>query len=159
MPDASRDHAFSPQALQAPVLAPEAPAGAAAAESLPAWDLTDLYPGPDSPEVKADLEAAEAAARDFAARYKGRLAALSGGELAAAIEEYQRVEEILGKVMSYAQLLFAEDATSPEIGKFYQGCNERVTSISSHLIFFSLELNRIEEPALEQKLATPALAR
>ncbi len=168
MPDATRDHAFSIRPFQAPAFAPEAPArafapeapvGAADPDALPAWDLTDLYPGPDSPEVAADLDAAEAAARDFAARHKGRLAALSGGELAAAIEEYQRVEEILGKVMSYAQLLFAEDATSAEIGKFYQGCNERVTSISSHLIFFSLELNRIEEAALEQKLAVPALAR
>jgi len=138
--------------------APEAPAGAGA-ETLPAWDLSDLYPAPDSPAVAADLAQAEEAAKAFASRFKGRLAGLSGAELAAAIEEYQRIEEILGKVMAYAQLLFAEDATSSEIGRFYQGCNERVTAISSHLIFFTLELNRIEDAALEAKLAAPALAR
>jgi len=138
--------------------APEAPAGAGQ-DSLPAWDLSDLYPGPDSPAIAADLDRAEQAAKAFAQRLKGRLAALSGAELAAAIEEYQGIEEILGKVMSYAQLLFAEDATSAEIGRFYQGCNERVTAISSHLIFFTLELNRIDDAALESRLDTPALAR
>jgi oligoendopeptidase F len=158
VPDATRDATFSiSSALEAH--APEAPAAAAGADQLPAWDLTDLYPGPASPEVAADLDRAEAAAKAFAARVKGRLAALSGSDLAAAIEEYQGIEETLGKVMSYAQLLFAEDATSAEIGKFYQGCNERVTTISSHLIFFSLELNRIEEKVLEGKLSAVALAR
>jgi oligoendopeptidase F len=162
VPHATRHFAVLRDGHDAPCAAPrapEAPAGAPGADALPAWDLSDLYPGPDSPAVTADLDRAEQAAKDFAARLKGRLAALSGGELAAAIDAYQRIEELLGRVMSYAQLLFADDATSAEIGRFYQGCNERVTAISSHLIFFTLELNRIEEAALAQKLATPALAR
>jgi oligoendopeptidase F len=140
------------------IAAPEAPVpGGETASDLPAWDLTDLYPGRDSPEIKADLDRAEAEAKAFAARYQGRLASLSGSELAAAIASFERIEETLGRVMSYAQLHFAEDATDPAIGKFYQGCNERVTAISSHLIFFTLELNRIEDAALEAKIAGTAL--
>ena len=61
--------------------------------------------------------------------------------------------------MSYAQLLFSGDSTDARIGQFYQTTTERVTAISSHLLFFTLELNRLDEAALEEKLADPALAR
>ncbi len=116
---------------------------------LPSWDLTDLYPAPDSPAVAADLDRAEADARAFADAWTGRLARASGRELAASIAEYERIEERLGRLTSYAQLLFAGDSTDAGIGRFYQTLNERVTAISSRIIFFSLELNRIEDDALE----------
>lgn len=131
----------------------------AADATLPAWDLSDLYPGPDSPAVEADLAAADQQARRFAAAYQGRLLDLTGAELAAAIAEYERIEETLGRLMSYAQLLFSGDSTDPAIGRFYQTAQERVTAISTHLIFFTLELNRLDEATLEQKLADPTLAR
>jgi oligoendopeptidase F len=133
--------------------------GAEAAETLPKWDLSDLYPSPDSPQVAADLDAAERAAKDFAADHAGRLADLSGAALASAIAEYERIDERLGRLISYAQLLFAADSTDAAIARFYQGITERVTTISSQLIFFSLELNRLDDAVLEQKLAQPALAR
>jgi oligoendopeptidase F len=129
-----------------------------AAEGLPSWDLSDLYPAPDSPAVEADFAKAEKAARAFAAALQGRLAAMSGGELAAAITEYERLEEVLGRLVSYAQLLFAGDSTNADIGRFYQTASERVTAISSNLLFFTLELNRLDDAVLEQKLADPALA-
>ena len=97
--------------------------------------------------------------RAFAAAHQGKLAAMPGSALAAAIAEYERIEEVLGRLMSYAQLLFAGDSTNAEIGRFYQTVSERVTAISSHLLFFTLELNRLDEAALEQKLADPALAQ
>ena len=129
-----------------------------AAEGLPSWDLSDLYPAPDSPAVEADFAKAEQAARAFAAALPGQLAAMSGGELAAAITEYERIEEVLGRLVSYAQLLFAGDSTNADIGRFYQTASERVTAISSNLLFFTLELNRLDDAVLEQKLADPALA-
>ncbi len=129
------------------------------AGTLPSWDLRDLYPAPDSPELAADLERAAADARAFEAGHVGRLAALPGAALGAAIGEYERIEEVLGRVMSYAQLLFSGDSTDAALGKFYQSMTERVTAISSHLIFFTLELNRLDEAALEGKLADPAAAR
>jgi oligoendopeptidase F len=139
------------------------PADAASSQvaeaTLPSWDLADLYPAPDSPAVEADLAKAENAARAFAAGFQGKLASMSGSALAAAIGEYERIEEILGRLMSYAQLLFAGDSATAEIGRFYQTINERVTSISSHLLFFGLELNRVDDAVLEAKLADKALAR
>jgi oligoendopeptidase F len=129
------------------------------AASLPAWDLRDLYPAPDSPALAADLDRAEQAAKAFELGHAGKLATLSGRALAAAIGEYEAVEEILGRVMSYAQLLFSGDSTDAVLGKFYQSMSERVTAISSHLLFFTLELNRIDDAVLESRLADPDLAR
>ncbi len=129
-----------------------------AASPLPAWDLSDLYPSITSPQIEADLAAAADAARAFAARYGGRLGASTGADLAAALGEYERLEELLGRVMSYAQLQFSGDSTNAVIGSFMQSCSERVTTISSDLLFFTLELNRLEDADIEQKLADPALA-
>ena len=134
-------------------------AGPMPTPALPAWDLTDLYPAPDSPELAADLDQAEARARAFQAEYMGTLAALPGAALAAALAEFQEIEEVLGRVMSYAQLQFSGDGTDPALGRFYQMASERVTGISSHLIFLSLELNRMDDALLDGKLADPALAR
>jgi oligoendopeptidase F len=129
------------------------------AETLPAWDLSDLYRGPDSEQVAADFRAAEEEARGFASEYAGKLASLAGRDVAESIARYERIEETLGRLMSYAQLLFSGDSTNAENGKFYQTANERVTAISSGLIFFTLELNRLDDAVLEEKLADPALAR
>ncbi len=127
--------------------------------ALPVWDLSDLYPGPESAQLAADLDRAEESAREFERRHGGRVAALEGAGLAAAIGEYERIEEVLGRVMSYAQLLFSADSTPSSVGRFYQGMSERVTVISSALLFFTLELNRMEEATLAERLAAPAMAR
>jgi oligoendopeptidase F len=132
---------------------------AAQTDPLPAWDLSDLYTAPDSPQLTADLARAEQTAKAFAQSHAGTLASLSGAALAAVIAEYERIQEILGRVASYAQLLFAGDSSDPTVGRFYQMVSERVTAIGSHLIFFSLEMNRIDDAVLEAKLADPTLAR
>ena len=128
-------------------------------DTLPAWDLSDLYPAPDSPLVMQDLANAEQAAKAFAQAQAGTLAASSGARLAEAIGEFERIQEALGRVASYAQLLFAGDSSDPAIGRFYQTVNERVTAIGSDLIFFTLELNRLDDALLEAKFSDPALAR
>jgi oligoendopeptidase F len=136
------------------------PGGSAPAEALPAWDLSDLYTGTDDPRLEADLAAAEAAAQSFESAHAGKVGALSGDALAKAIATYERIEESLGRAMSYAQLVFSADAQDAANGRFYQTVQERVTTISSHLLFLSLEINRIEEEALARKVAgSAALAR
>ncbi|MBS7790815.1 M3 family oligoendopeptidase [Roseococcus sp. SDR] len=144
----------TPEMLRSPLDA------ASGGETLPSWDLSDLYRAPDDAALTADLARAEEQARAFQERLSGKLAQLSGDALAAALAEYEAIEEVLGRVMSYAQLLFSGDAQNAENGRFYQTMQERVTGISSHLVFFTLELNHIAEAALGEKLkASPALAR
>ena len=119
------------------------PGGPGNAGPLPVWDLKDLYAGPADPALEADLQRADAEARAFSDAHAGRLAGLSGDALAAAIAEYERLEEVLGRVMSFASLVFSGDAQDPANGRFYQTMQERATVISSHLLFFSLELNKL----------------
>ena len=131
---------------------------AAHMDDLPSWDLSDLYPGIRSPALEADFAEAARAAKAFHAHYAGHLAALSGAELAQALEEYQRIEEIEGRLASYAQLQFSTDGTDPALGQFYQSVSERITVISSDLLFFALELNRLDDAAMAAKQG-PELAR
>jgi oligoendopeptidase F len=127
-----------------------------AAETLPAWDLSDLYAAPDAPEVQADLERAAAAATALAEEFKGRLPELDGDALAKMIAHYEQIEETLGRAASYAQLLHAADTENAEIGRFFQTVQERVNEISTKVLFVTLELNRIADEALEAKLAASA---
>jgi len=125
-----------------------------AEEKLPRWNLADLYPAHDAREVGEDLKKARAQAAKFRKNYSGRIKTLSGDELAAAIRAYEKLEDILGKLASYAQLLYAEDMTNPAFAQFYQNTTEAVTSISSDTLFFTLALNKLEEGAVKNLLKT-----
>jgi len=127
--------------------------------SLPEWDLSDLYPAPDSAELARDLAESAAAAADFARHYQGKLAGLAGAELADAIAEYERIAETLGRLASYAGLRHAADMTDPTISRQAQDTREKVTDISARTLFFTLELNRLEDERLAELLATPSLKR
>ena len=141
-----------------------APDGAAASASdmlgaLPVWDLTDLFPGPDSPELEAAFEQAEVNASAIATA-QGTLADLSGDDLAGIVARYEAFSETLGRIMSYAGLRYYADTSDALAGKFLGDCQARVTDISGKIVFFSLELNAIDEEALAAKLvSSPTLAR
>jgi oligoendopeptidase F len=126
---------------------------------LPEWDLNDLYRGPDSPELKSDLDLSVAAARSFQDDYRGKLAQLSGDELGAATARYEKLEDTLGRAMSYASLRYAANMSDPERSRFFQNVQERINAISTELLFFTLEINRVDDATLEQRLASAALAR
>jgi len=126
---------------------------------LPEWDLADLYPATDSAELETDLNRAATESRAFSDRYKGRLAGLAGDALGAAIAEYEAIDEIMGRVMSYAQLVYAGNVSDPEIGRFYQSMQERVNDISADVLFFSLELNEIDDKTVAKQLKSPEAAR
>ncbi|MGH6788895.1 MAG: M3 family oligoendopeptidase, partial [Pseudolabrys sp.] len=130
--------------------------------ALPEWNLADLYPGLDSPALKSDLEKAESDCAAFEQSYKGRLAEMAAGEgagaaLAEVVKRYEKLDDLLGRVGSYAQLLYAGNTTDPIRAKFYGDVQERLTAASIHVLFFTLELNRIDDAALEKAMADPAL--
>jgi len=126
---------------------------------LPEWDLSDLYPGRDSEALARDLTRLSDDAEAFRVRYQGRLADLSGAALGAAIETYERLQEQSGRIISYASLVHAGDLADPEVGRFFQTMQERINAISTKLLFFTLELNRVEDADLAAKQTDPALAR
>jgi oligoendopeptidase F len=134
-----------------------AASAARALGTLPEWDLADLYPARDSARLTEDLADSAAATARFRDRYAGTLADLSGAALAEAIALYERLQETLGRILSYAYLAYACNMSDAENGRFFQDMQEKVTDISSVLLFFPLELNRIAEEALAAKLASPEL--
>ncbi|MEJ8473087.1 M3 family oligoendopeptidase [Roseibium algae] len=129
--------------------------------SLPEWDLTDLYAGIDAPEVAADLKEALDRAKTFEASYKGKLAGLAQNNVPAlvtAVRAYEALEDLLGRLISFAGLVYAGNTTDPKSQKFYGDVQEQITSSSSHLLFFSLELNRIDDEVIATALADSGLA-
>jgi len=125
---------------------------------LPTWDLDDLYPGPDSEALEQDLALSERRARKFKDSYVGKLAVLDGESLGKAIAEFEAIQETLGRIMSYAQLVYSGNMSDPGVSRFFQSMQERSTTISSDLLFFTLELNRIDDKELDRKLSAPGLA-
>ena len=131
--------------------------------ALPEWDLTDLYPSMDSAEYAADLARAARDCAAFAATWRGKLAdAASGPDASAklfqAIQDYEAIEDRLGRIMSYAGLIYSGDTTDAARAKFYGDAQEKITNASSDLLFFTLELNRIEDALLEKALSIAPLS-
>src|SRR5262245_35029548 len=128
---------------------------------MPVWDLRDLYPGPQSTQIGDDLKTAAAEAKRVKDAYEGRLAALAaeGAPFGAAIAAYEALSDTLGKLGSYAGLLYASDRSNPEYARFYGNIQEQLTAITTDLLFFELEINRMEDAELARALADPAVAR
>jgi oligoendopeptidase F len=127
---------------------------------LPDWDLTDLYPSADGPEFAADMAELERACAAFAKTYEGRLGRQDAGGLLACVQEYERIEVIAGRLMSYAGLRYYQNTIDPERAQFMGNAQDRVTNATTPLVFFSLEFNRLDDDHLTRLMAANAdLAR
>jgi len=137
-------------------------AGAARLGALPEWDLSALYSGLDDPAIKRDLDRTDADCLAFEQDYKGKLAELAAAPqgsaaLGEAVRRYEAISDRMGRLGSYAVLIHEGDTVDPARTKFYGDMQERMTAASTHLLFFELELNRIDDAQLEAALADPAL--
>ena len=136
--------------------------GAGRLGALPEWNLDDLYSGLDDPTIKRDLDRADADCAAFEEAYKGKLAGLASAPqgdtaLAEAVRRYEAIDDLMGRLGSYAGLIHAGNTVDPARTKFYGDVQERLTTASTHLLFFTLELNRIDDALLEAAMADPAL--
>ena len=132
------------------------------AGALPEWNLADLYSGLDDPAIKRDLERADVDCVAFEDAYKGKLADLArsaeaGGALAEVVRSYEAIDDLMGRLGSYAGLMHAGNTVDPDRTKFYGDVQERLTAASTHLLFFTLELNRIDDALLEAAMTDPVL--
>jgi oligoendopeptidase F len=129
---------------------------------LPEWSLADLYSGIDAPEVARDLSKMDADCIAFETDYKGKLAEFTarddgGSWLAEAVKRYEAIDDLAGRLGSYAGLVHAGDSVDPAISKFYGDVSERLTASSTHLLFFALELNRVDDDVIERAMQAPEL--
>ncbi len=127
---------------------------------LPEWDLTDLYPAPDSAEIKRDMDWLEGACADFAGDYEGKLAGLDAAGMLEAVKRYERIDVIAGRVMSYAGLRYYQMTTDAERAKFMADAQDKITAYTTPLVFWSLEFNRLDDDHFAGLMAANAdLAR
>ena len=128
---------------------------------LPSWDLSDLYASPEDEQIFADLDEAESSAKRFIDAYAGKLTGLAAGDadaLAESVRIYEALGDALGKIGSYARLLYEADGSSPVHAKFLGDIQERLNTIGSGLLFYELELNQISDDELASALKSAALA-
>ncbi|SVE35423.1 uncharacterized protein METZ01_LOCUS488277, partial [marine metagenome] len=118
--------------------------------NLPIWDLSDLYDSIESKKITSDLEFIETKAKEFAANYEGKINLLNGPTLLVATEQLEIIDERMDKILSFAHLLYAENVDDVKNKVFFQQMQEKLTKISSLLIFFTLELNSIEEKKINE---------
>ena len=126
---------------------------------LPTWKLEDLYSSPTGPDLDADLKRAAADAEAFAKDYEGKVASLDGKALGGAVARFEKLSDLMGRIGSYAQLYYAQNMADPERGRFSQNVSEALTDIGTRLVFFRLELNKLEDADLLAKQKDPALAK
>ncbi|MFZ0238844.1 MAG: M3 family oligoendopeptidase [Xanthobacteraceae bacterium] len=129
---------------------------------LPEWNLDDLYRGLEDPAIKRDLDRIDADCAAFEEAYRGKLAGFAaaadgGATLAAAVRRYEAIDDLMGRLSSFAGLIHAGDTLDPARTKFYGDVQERLTAASIHLLFFTLELNRIDDAVLDKAMANSAL--
>jgi len=129
--------------------------------NLPEWDLTDLYPSMDSPDVAQDLKESLDRATTFEASYKGRLSEMAENNVSAlvtAIRAYEDLEDLMGRLISFAGLVYAGNTIDPAAQKFYGDIQEQITTASSHLLFFTLEMNTVDDAVMDAALKDARLA-
>ncbi len=146
--------------LPFPVRDANASAGGEDLGKLPEWDLSDLYTSQDAPELKRDLDWLEEACASFAADYEGKLADLDAKGLLDAILRNEKINQVAGRIMSFAGLRYYQLTTDADRAKFMADLQEKITNYTTPLVFFTLEINRIEDDHLDARLAENAdLAR
>ena len=127
---------------------------------LPEWNLDDLYTGEDAPELKRDLDWLEQACADFAADFEGKLADLDAPGLLDCILRNEKINQIAGRIMSFAGLRYYQQTTDAGRAKFLSDAQEKITNFTTPLVFFTLELNKLPDDHLDGLLARNAdLAR
>mgnify|MGYP000288225628 FL=1 len=146
--------------IPTPVRDANATPGGNSFDDLPEWDLSDLYTSPDAPELTRDLEWLDRACKDFAADYEGQLDRLDAAGLLDCLHRDEALSRTAGRIMSYAGLRYYQKTTDSARAKFLSDCQEKVTTYTTPLVFFSLELNRLDEDTLSAMYAENAdLAR
>ena len=128
--------------------------------NLPEWDLSDLYPTTDGPEITRDMAWLEQECASFAESFEGKLADLDAEAMLGAVQRYEQIDVIAGRIMSFAGLRYYQCTTDSDRAKFMADCQDKITTYTTPLVFYGLEFNRLEDDHLAGLLAANAdLAR
>ena len=146
--------------LPFPVRDANASEGGKGLGKLPEWDLTDLYASEEAPQLKDDLAWLETECAAFAADYEGKLGTLDAAGFLSCVHRNEKIQSIAGRIMSFAGLRYYQMTTDGGRAKFMSDMQDRITTFTTPLVFFTLELNRLPDDFLDGLFAANAdLAR
>ncbi len=134
-------------------------------ETPPRWRLDDLYADRDDPRIAADLAAAQALAEDLASLEGAFVAARSDhAKLGALIDRgvslYEQGVDKAWGVAAFASLSASTDHGDPGWARFEADVRARLSANDAITLFFSLELNQLEDGEIAAALAAhPGAAR
>jgi oligoendopeptidase F len=117
--------------------------------NAPIWNLIDLYESIDSDHINQDFISLTKEIEGFSIAYRNQIKSLKADDLYHAIVKYEKIEERLGKLSSYAQLVYAAKTDDEIVTNFYQNTIEKCINLSTSLLFFALEINKLEDQYLE----------
>lgn len=123
------------------------------------WDLSDLYPSVESEKLKSDKKKLLELAGKFKSEYRGRVDSLNADMFAEALQQYEEIIEILGKIGSYAHLIWSTNTESTTYGKLLQQANELGSDVSQELVFFDVEWLKLSEEKAEKLISHKKLSR
>jgi len=137
----------------APVFDANPSAGNKNLGDLPEWDLRDLYLGENDPKLASDFAWLEKECAAFASDYQGKLAALDATAMLGCIQRNEKINSVAGRIMSFAGLRYYQFTTDGGRAKFLSDAQEKVTNFTTPLVFFTLEINRLEDDHLDKLYA------
>lgn len=126
---------------------------------LPGWDLSDLYKGINDPQIAVDLQLYKDKSEEFAQKYKGKIAQLSSDEIARSLREYEDLDSIAYKLGEFAYLNMSTQMKNKEAMAFYQNTSEKLTDYAKPTIFYSLEVNKVDDAKIAEWLKNPGVAK
>ena len=124
------------------------------------WDLSDLFAAHDDERIETMLNECRSNAEAFAEQFRPAMAepkSLTGETLLRALQSLEIIYEALGRVGSYAGLLYAADTAKPEYQDLEQRIEQRGTEIRNLLLFFELAWLKVEDEVANKLINEPKL--
>lgn len=126
--------------------------------NLPNWDLSDIYKSPQDPKIEADLKKYKKNTHAFNKKYKGHLSQLDAQEFLKALKEKEKNCIIARRLSAYAYLNMVTQLNNQEATSFYQSISESLTEYGKETLFFTIELNCIDEKIINKWLKNKDVA-
>jgi oligoendopeptidase F len=114
-------------------------------DQAPTWNLCDFYSAIEDQKITTEIKSIDLASKKFAKKYEGQIAKINSDELFTAVREYEKISEKIGKISSYSYLVYASDLSHQANLAFYQNTSEKLSEFESKLIFFTHEINEIDD--------------
>jgi oligoendopeptidase F len=122
------------------------------------WNLSDLYQGFSDPNFSQDLEGLQQQASQFRDSFRGKVQDLTPNQLADCFKTLEAIAEKSGYLYAFPSLIFSADTRNTEAKQFLDKVLEALTGVENQLLFFDLELQKLDAAKFAALQKAPNLA-